>query len=139
MKKILSTLLGAVLLLAPTTFTGCTTTQIQKAEVSSYKTIKASDEAVAAAIKAWAVRYVKRERDNEATRATDPGGYLERRNALIREEGKVIELKGRYTEAVTSAVNVWIEAKKSGQPVTAEPLATAAINELVAKLQEFSR
>lgn len=139
MKKIPSILLGAMLLLAPVTFTGCTTTQVQKAEVVSYKTIKASDEAASAALKAWAVRYVKRERDNEATRATDPGGYLERRNALIREEGKVIELKGKYTEAVTSAVNVWVDAKKSGQPVTSEPLATAAINELVAKFQEYAR
>lgn len=131
--------LGALLLSIPVTFTGCTTTQIQKAEVASYKTIKSSDEAVSAALKAWAVRYVKRERDNEATRASDPGGYLERRNALIREEGKVIELKGRYTEAVTAAVNVWVAAKQSGQPVTAEPLATAAITELVAKLQEYAR
>lgn len=138
MKKITSILLG-VLLLAPAMFTGCTTPQAVKVEVASYKTIKASDEAVSAALKAWAVDYIKRERRNESTRASDPGGYLDRRSELVREEGAVIELKAKYTEAVTLVVSSWIAAKKSGANVPPEPLATSEIVSLVTKLQEYAQ
>lgn len=117
--------------------TGCKTPA--SVERAAHNSIKASDAAVEAAIRAWSVSYADREARNEATRAADPGGYLERRTELVREHGRVVELHGRYSDAVTAAVETWIARKRANLPAPLEPVATPEVDDLRAQLQAIAK
>lgn len=117
---------------------GCATRQ-QTAEAASYNSIRASDVAVEAAIRAWSVRFADREARNEVTRNTDPGGYLQRQSDLLREHGRVVALHGAYSDAVRATVNAWVAAKQAGLPAPIEPPTTPEIDTLRAQLQAISK
>ena len=127
--RFLLTILALFLTIVPIGLTtgGCASTGAPTAEQVSYKTIKATDDAVLTALKVWANRYVAREKANDATKQSDPGGYLDRRNALIQEDGKVRQLQAEYTSAVSLVVDAWVKAKRAGTNSTAEPIPDAAV------------
>lgn len=104
-------------------------------ESTAHKTIRATDEAVYTALQVWAERYAQREASNEASRATDPGGYVERRQALLREHGRVVELRAKYSTAVQAAVAAWVRIKESGT-APEEPPATPDVLAIAAELKE---
>jgi hypothetical protein len=132
---ILSALLAlGVLTLSP----GCAGRQ-QTVESAAYNSIRASDAAVEGALRAWSVSYVDREAKNDATRATDPGGYLARRADLLREHGRVHDIHGRYSDAVRAAVETWVALKQSGKPAPLEPIATPDITALRAQIEEIAK
>ena len=117
---------------------GCAARQ-QTAEVASYNSIRASDAAVEAAIRAWSVRFADREARNEATRSTDPGGYLQRQSDLLREHGRVVALHGAYSDAVRATVNAWVAAKQAGKPAPIEPLQGPDVTALKFQLEEATK
>lgn len=117
---------------------GCATRQ-QTAEAASYNSIRASDVAVEAAIRAWSVRFADREARNEATRNTDPGGYLQRQSDLLREHGRVVALHGAYSDAVRATVNAWVAAKQAGKPAPIEPLQGPDVTALKFQLEEATK
>lgn len=116
---------------------GCkTANSIERAAIQS---IRASDAAVESAIRAWSVSYADRDARNDATRSTDPGGYLDRRHALIVEHGRVVDLHGRYSDAVRAAVESWVAAKQAGRPAPLEPVVTPEVDDLRAQLQAIAK
>lgn len=118
-------------------FVGCSTQpSIARA---AHTSIKASDAAVEGAIRAWGVSFADREAKNEASRATDPGGYLERRHELTKEHGRVVELHGRYSNAVRATVEAWIATKQAGLNAPVEPIATAEVDDLRSQLQAIAK
>jgi hypothetical protein len=131
---ILSALLAlGVLTLSP----GCKTAP--SIERAAHNSIKASDAAVEAAIRAWGVSFADREAKNDATRAGEPGGYLDRRHELTKEYGRVVDLHGRYSDAVRASVEAWIAAKQAGLPAPLEPVATPEVDDLRAQLQAIAK
>jgi len=90
---------------------GCGT---QSAERVSERTIAASNIAVDSALKAFYLQYAKDEAANDATRTTDPGGYLERQNALLLKHGKVSDALDKYQRITKASIEVWILAE--GKP-----------------------
>jgi len=106
---------------------GCGT---QSAERVSERTIAASNVAVDAAMKAFYLKYAKDEAANQATRTEDPGGYLERQNALLLKHGKVSDGLDKYQAAVRLTVAAFIaahgEASTTVIPSTSEVDAAAA-------------
>lgn len=117
-------------------FVGCAAPSLSSAH---YNSIRTSDTAVEGAIRAWSVSFASREDANEQTRTSDPGGYLERRHELTKEYGRVIELHGRYSDAVRATVEAWVAAKQAGLPAPIEPPTTPEIDTLRAQLQAVSK
>lgn len=117
-------------------FVGCAAPSASRA---AHNSIKASDAAVEGAIRAWSVSFASREDANEQTKASDPGGYLERRHELTKEYGRVVELHGRYSDAVRATVESWVAAKQAGLPAPIEPPTTPEIDTLRAQLQAISK
>lgn len=88
----------------------------QSAERVSERTIAASNVAVDAALKAFYLKYAKDEKANEATRTEDPGGYLERQNALLLKHGKVSDGLDKYQATVRVTVAAFIAAHGETSP-----------------------
>ena len=109
----------------------------QSAERVSERTIAASNVAVDAALKAFYLKYAKDEAANEATRTEDPGGYLERQNALLLKHGKVSDALDRYQAAVRLTVEAFIAAHGQESP-SAIPT-TEAVNAAAASLFSFAK
>src|SRR5574343_974543 len=88
--KFLSQILLAFILAftIPALTTGCQTPV--SAEQVAYTSVAAANTGFKTALQLWALSYARREASNEATRAMDPGGYLERRNALLNENGRIL-------------------------------------------------
>lgn len=118
-------------------FVGCKTAN--SIERAAHNSIKASDAAVEGAIRAWGVSFADREAKNEASRAADPGGYLDRRHELTKEYGRVVDLHGRYSDAVRASVEAWIAAKQAGLPTPLEPVTTPEVDDLRAQLQAIAK
>jgi len=117
-------------------FVGCAAPSASRA---AHNSIKASDAAVEGAIRVWSVSFASREDANEQTRTSDPGGYLERRHELTKEYGRVIDLHGRYSDAVRATVEAWVTAKQAGLAAPIEPPVTPEIDTLRAQLQAVSK
>lgn len=126
------------LLIAPT-FTGCAGLKPASAERAAHTTIASSDSATYTALRVWAEGFARREAANEATKKDDPGGYIDRRTALAKEQGKVSDMQARYSAAVQSAIAVWLKAKESGLPVPQEATTTAAIDTLRKDIESLNR
>ena len=118
-------------------FVGCKTAP--SIERAAHNSIKASDAAVEAAIRAWGVSFADREAKNDASRAADPGGYLDRRHEMTKEYGRVVDLHGRYSDAVRASVEAWIAAKQAGLHAPLEPIATPEVDDLRAQLQAIAK
>lgn len=130
----------AAFAIAVAPITGCTgPSKPATVEVAAYSTIQQTDQAVLTAIQIWANRYAKREAANDATKQSDPGGYLERRSALIQEDGRVRQLQATYTTAVTEVVNAWVAAKRAGTAATAEPVPSSAVLKAASELQSIAK
>jgi len=106
---------------------------------ASHTSIKASDAAVEGAIRAWSVSFADRDAKNDATRAADPGGYLDRRYEMTKEYGRVVDLHGRYSDAVRATVEAWIATKQAGLNAPVEPIATAEVDDLRRQLQTIAK
>ena len=106
---------------------------------AAHTSIKASDSAGEGAIRAWGVSFADREAKNEASRAEDPGGYLDRRHELNKEYGRVVDLHGRYSDAVRTTVEAWIATKQAGLNAPVEPIATAEVDDLRSQLQAIAK
>jgi len=117
-------------------FVGCAAPSAARV---AHNSIKASDAAVEGAIRAWGVSFASREDANEQTRTSDPSGYLDRRHELTKEYGRVVELHGRYSDAVRATVEAWVAAKQAGLPAPIEPPTTPEIDTLRAQLQAISK
>jgi hypothetical protein len=130
-KKFIALLAGLFITVA----SGCATGGLEQA---THATIRATDEAVYAALQVWAERYAQREAKNEGTRAADPGGYIERRQELLREQGRVVELRARYSLAVKAAVEGWIKAAETSN-APPDPLATEDVAAIAAQLKEVTQ
>ena len=65
--------------------------------------------------------YARREAANEATKAADPGGYLERHNALLKEDGRIRIVQANFTASERLVVETWLAAKSSGIPTPPDP------------------
>ena len=119
--KILPQILQAYILAftIPTLTTGCKTPV--SAEQAAYTTVAAANTGFKTALQLWAVSYAKREAANEATKTTDPGGYLERHNALLKEDGRIRIVQANFTASERLVVETWLAAKSSGIPVPPDP------------------
>ena len=117
-------------------FVGCAAPSASRV---TYDSIRTSDAAVDGAIRAWSASFASREDANEQTRTSDPGGYLDRRHELTKEHGRVVELHGRYSDAVRATVEAWVAAKQAGLPAPIEPQTTPEIDTLRAHLQAISK
>lgn len=104
-------LLGLLTLLVACLLPGCGTTSVER---QANTTIEASNIAVDAALQAFYRSYAMQERQNDATRATDPGGYLERNQALLLKHGKVTVAHEKYKAAVKLTVQAWIDSHVLG-------------------------
>ena len=137
--KFISTLIAVIALLTAPLIPGCTTGPTS-AERISEKSIAASNSAVDTALKAFYLKYATQEADNDATRASDPGGYLERQNALLRKHGAVTTAHEKYKLAVNLAIESWIATHgqgsgDGGQSIPSTTAVTSAFNELNLALQ----
>ncbi len=125
----------SVLIFAGVAGVGCQTNSPVSVERASYRTISASDQAVTTALQVWAERYARREAENEATRTSDPGGYLARRNALVQELGRASDLHARYSAAVKLVVEQWIAMNAAGAATTLTPVTTTEIDGIRADIE----
>jgi hypothetical protein len=114
--------------------TGCRTTPERAAET----TVRAANIAVAAAMDAYHVEVVRRERANESTRAADPGGYLDRRRELLLLDGKVATALGEYQAATKAAIHLWLAVKATGPHAPPEANATAEVTRALAELVKLT-
>ena len=103
----------------PAFTSGCKTPT--SAEQVAYTTVAAANTGFKTALQLWAVSYAKREAANEATKKTDPGGYLERQRALLTEDGHIRTVQANFTASERLVVESWLAAKKAGIPVPADP------------------
>ena len=134
------TALIALILSITTVTTGCTgPAKPATVEIAAYSTIQQTDQAVLTALSVWANRYAKREAANEETKQSDPGGYLDRRNALLKEDGNVRQLQADYTAAVTLVVNQWVAAKRAGTATTSAPVPDEAVLSAAAKIKSIAK
>lgn len=108
-------------------------------EAIAFTTTDASDVAAYAALQIWAEGYAKRLRENEKTKQTDPGGYLERRLELVKEQGRVSDLRSKYSASVALVIEGWVAAKKAGLSAPPEPIATTNILTLKAEIENLNK
>ena len=119
-----------VLLAFSIPFAGCQTSP----ERAAHTTIKAANIAVDAAMQAYAKEVVRREQANAASRAADPGGYLDRTRAALILHGKVSDAKSAYADAVNVAVTLWLMQKSDRANAPPEPFATAEVTAALTRL-----
>lgn len=110
----------------------------QSTERVAERTIAASNVAVDAALKAFYLKYAKDEAANEATRATDPGGYLERQNALLLKHGKVSDALDKYQAVTRAAIESWILVT-GGTPDPTKIPSSSAVDAAAASLLSLTR
>lgn len=137
--KLFPKILLAVLLAfaVPTFSTGCKTPV--SAEQVAYSTVESANTGFKTALKLWTVSYVKREAANEATKKTDPGGYLERQHALLVEYGRILSVQANFTAAETLVVESWLAAKKAGLPVPADPKPSQAMLSAITEVKTSTK
>jgi hypothetical protein len=103
-------------------------------ERAAHTTIKAANIAVDTAMKAYAQEVVRKEKANAATRAADPGGYLDRHREALLLHGRVSDAKNAYRDAVNVAVTMWLMQKSDKANAPPEPLATAEVTAALQRL-----
>lgn len=103
-------------------------------ERAAHTTIKAANIAVDTAMKAYAKEVVRKEKANDATRATDPGGYLDRHRTALLLHGRVSDAKNAYRDAVNVAVTMWLMQKSDKANAPPEPLANAEVTAALQRL-----
>ena len=137
--KFLPKLLLAFLLAfaVPTLNTGCKTPA--SAEQIAYTTVAAANSGFKTALQLWAVSYARREAANEATKKTDPGGYLERQRALLTEDGHIRTVQANFTAAETLVVESWLAAKKAGIPAPADPKPSEAMLSAITEVKTLTK
>jgi predicted dinucleotide-utilizing enzyme len=108
-------------------------------ERAAHTTIKAANIAVDTAMKAYSREVVRKERANDATRATDPGGYLDRHRTALLLHGKVSDAKNAYRDAVNVAVTMWLMQKSDKANAPPEPLANAEVTAAMHRLLKLTK
>lgn len=121
----------------PAVSTGCKTPT--SAEQVAYSTVSAANTGMKTALQFWAVSYARREAANEATKQTDPGGYLERQRALLLEDGRIRQVQANFTAAETLVVESWLAAKKAGIPVPADPKPSQAMISSITEVKTLTK
>lgn len=137
MKFLSKILLCIALCFTVPAITGCQTAP--SAEVVGYTTVAAANTGLKTALQFWAVSYAKREASNEATKKSDPGGYLARQNELLKEDGRIRTLQANFTAAETIAVESWLAAKKAGIPVPADPKPTQEMISAITEVKTLTK
>jgi predicted dinucleotide-utilizing enzyme len=108
-------------------------------ERAAHTTIKAANIAVDTAMRAYAQEVVRREKANAATRATDPGGYLDRQRDALVLHGKVSDAKNAYREAVNVAVTMWLMQKSDKANAPPEPVANSEVTAALHRLLKLTK
>jgi hypothetical protein len=141
MNKLLHSLaLAFAFLFLFATPTGCALGSKPKTvEAVAFTSTDASDIAAYGALKVWADGYAKRLRANDKTKQSDPGGYLERRLELVKEQGRVSDLRSKYSASVALVIEGWVAAKRAGLPTPPEPIATTTILTLKTEIELLNK
>lgn len=121
----------------PALTTGCQTPV--SAEQAAYTTVAAANTGFKTALQLWAVSYARREAANETTKATDPGGYLERRNALLKEDGRIRIVQANFTASEKLVVETWLAAKSSGIPTSPDPKASQEMISAITEVKSLTK
>jgi len=110
----------------------------QSTERVAERTIAASNIAVDTALKAFYQKHAKDEAANNATRTEDPGGYLERQNALLLKHGKVSDGLDKYQAVARAAIESWILVT-GGAPDPAKIPSNSSVDAAAASLLSLAR
>ncbi len=125
---------AAIFCLASFAWTGCTGLggRPKSAEELTFETLRDAQDTVKAALDIYVARAAKATVANDRTRESDPGGFLERQEALTKRQGKVQVAVSEFQAAVTAQRLAWL-GKDGSDPandssITVNAATAAALN-----------